>query len=50
MGLSIGTNAGSLLKTIQGAIELPDDIRNKEKSDDEKRARDLANAISQASA
>jgi hypothetical protein len=49
-GKSVTANAGNLLKSIQGtSLDLPDDVKNNEKTeknDDERRARDLANAIS----
>jgi hypothetical protein len=46
-------DAGSLLKSIQGSsLDLPEDVKTNEKTekiDDERRARELANAIAQSS-
>ena len=47
---SIASTAGNLFKSLQTTFDLPDHEKVKEKLDEDKRARDLAAAISQASA
>lgn len=47
---SIAFSAGDLFKSLQSNFDIPDHEKNKEKMDEEKRARDLAAAIAQSSA